>query len=261
MKPAEIKNSIDHKRVYLNKGELLEHWVNGVVLTGWIGMLFSYDIQSGLSDGIFPLSLFLVSGLLAVMIWHKIRSRKFEIWDLKASEKQFKDAALATAIYLEWRPVNKRKNFLKAIKGLGWQWDGVRITAIRTETKVYFNSMIEPSIRSNPFSFGWNAKNKRAFRGQLIKAMNGENVVEQAESFQREQEARFLNSSELSGTHLLKRIVLYLLIVFWTGLGVLLVIEGANLACLLSVIAALSVCAYYLYADLKILNKKRKKTG
>ena len=140
-------------------------------------LTFFKDIQADITAGKFPLSFLVVLGVMAILIWHRMKLRRFEIWDLQVSNTQFENAALATAKYLDWRLINRRTNCLVAIKSVPWQRIGFRFTAIRTKDKLYVNSMVDPSMASYSLSLGWNKKNKKVFKILLLKAMNGADVV------------------------------------------------------------------------------------
>lgn len=257
MKKSEITYGIQNKRVYLKSGELLEQWGNIITLLFIVAIILIRGIQSELVNREFPIMLIVLLGIGITAILNNIRSRRFEIWKLEVSEQQFKDACIATAKYLEWDIINSQQNFLKAIKGTGWQSEGIRITAIRTENKIYFNSMVEPSLRSNPFSFGWNKKNKTEFRNQLLKAINGEKIVENAEQFQNIEEQKFWNESEWTAKNILKRIIGYGLSVSFIALGTWIILSEELQGIIIGVIV-MGISFSYIYYDLKIIRKKKK---
>ena len=259
MNNAEIKKSLAGKRVYLSTTELLRHWINGVfIFFFWVTIILA-NIQAGWSNGRISLPVIVLTAVAVLLFRHKLNSRKFDIWELTVSEEQFKNASLATAKYLGWHMINNTQNYTKAIKNTGWQWDGIRITAIRTKNNIYINSMIEPSLGSNPFSFGWNAKNKNEFRKQLLLAISGEDVVEQATRYQEERELRFWQEKEFSGKNLLKRLIIYPLILLFTGLGIWMLLEGTGLKSILIPALLFLICGTYLYADFAIIREKRRR--
>ena len=259
MKESEIKDSLLYKRVFFKRSKLIEYWFNFLFLSFGLTMILISDIESDIEYKKFPISLIVLISLILLLFWHKIIARKFEVWEIKVSEKQFKDASLATAKYLDWYLENNTYNYLKANKDSGFQWDGIDITAIRTKNEILFNSMPAPSIRSNPFSFKWNYRNKKIFKTQLIKALNGDDVVVLAENFVKEKDEKFWSESELSAKNLSIRLVAYPLIILFIGLSVFFLYTEFSFRTIIVSGTLLYICGNYLFADLKIIKEKKRR--
>lgn len=138
---------------------------------------------------------------------------------------------------------------------LGWQWDGLRITIISDKNHIYANSIVNPSMQSNPFSRGWNRKNLQVFKDNLIAAAKGEDVVKAAEEKALEQEFQLENESEWTLGNTGKRIIGYFFALALLGVCGLILAEGFNLVFIL--LGAL--CVGYLVLDVVIIVKKMNK--
>ncbi|MDD4970616.1 MAG: hypothetical protein PHT07_14415 [Paludibacter sp.] len=259
MTTTEFENSIIRNRVFFKRSKLVEYWINFLFISFVMTMILIVDIESDIESNNLPKSLFFLTLLILLLLWHKIKARKFEVWQIKVSEKQFKATCLATSIYLDWRPENITKNYFKANKSSGFQWDSIEITAIRTENEILFNSMPAPSIRSNPFSFGLNKKNRNLFRTQLQKALNGENVVELAEIDQKEKDDKFWKESELSPKNLVLKILGYSLTLFFVGLSVFILYTNFSITSIIFCGAILNICSIFIIADFKIIKEKNRR--
>ncbi|THH36416.1 hypothetical protein [Neolewinella litorea] len=159
MTSREINRSIRTGKVQLTPGERVEHWVNFLFLSiplVAVAFVLHYDLRV---DG------FLIFGIvvfLLLLLRHKLVSPRLEVYRSGLTDQQFKRANQAVAVGNEWIILSNRKSYFCAIQQVGWQWDGIRITAILKEEKLYLNSMVNPSVRANPFTLGWNRKNKAA---------------------------------------------------------------------------------------------------
>lgn len=260
MTGSEIKNSISNNRVFFKRSKQIEYWINFTLLSFVLTMILIIGIKSELENKDFPLLLLIILTLSILLLFnHKIKARKFEIWKIKVSEKQFEDACLATSKYLDWYIEKKAKNYLRANKSCGFQWDGIDITIIRTENEILFNSMPGTSIRSNPFTFGLNKKNRNIFRTQLLKALKGENILEIAKIAEKEKEDRFWKESELTLKNLFIKAIGYSLTLFFVVISIFLLHENFSIKALVLSASFLSICSIFVISDIKITIEKRKR--
>ena len=178
MTPKEINQSIESMKIHLTKGEKIEHWVNFFFMLIPLSLFGFITIYEPISNGEFPTFGIIIIIAFFLFLRHKLISPKLDVYKSELTEEQFKQANQAAAKLNEWVILSNRKNYFSAIKGAGWQWEGIKITAILKNGKIYLNSMVNPSTRSNPFTFGLNKKNKLALIQQYQSILKVENVVE-----------------------------------------------------------------------------------
>ena len=258
MTTTEIKNSIIRNRVFLKRSQLVEYWINFLSISFVLTMIFMVSIESDIESKNFPKSLIILTVLILLLFWYKIKARQFEVWEIRVSEKQFEDICLATAKYLDWYIENNTKNYLKANQSVILQWEGIEITVIRTENEILFNSMPVPSINSNPFTFGLKKKNRNIFRAQLLKALDGENIVELAEIDKKEKDDKFWEESELSAKNLFLKIIGYTLALFFVVLSIILLYVSFSIKTLILFVSILGICSIFVIADIKIIKEKKR---
>jgi len=246
------------KKVPLNNSELIEYWSNFLFLSSFLIFIFIFRIKDEIIAKEFPTSLLILTILLLLLLWNRLTARNFEIWEVKITEKQFQDASLATARYLEWNITENSENSLTANKSTGFQWEGIDITAIRTENEIYFNSMVAPSIRANPFSFTLNKKNKKTFKSFLVRAYKGENVIEFVDKYLKEKEEKFWAEPEFSIKNLLIRIFMYLLITVFGFLIFIILKDSFSLKSIMVSSVLIGVSAMFIISDFKIIKKKKQ---
>lgn len=156
----EINKSIESMKIHLTKGEKIEYWVNFLSLLIPLSSLGFITIYEPITNEEVPtFGIFIIIAFF-LLLRHKLVSPKLDVYKSELTEEQFKQANQAAATLNEWVVSSSRKDYFSAIKGTGWQWDGIKITAILKNGKLYLNSMVNPSMRSNPFTFGLNRRNK-----------------------------------------------------------------------------------------------------
>lgn len=188
MNQFQIRKSFTSGRVQLTKLETIEHYFFLVPIL-FLTFTSSYlEISGGFP--IFEIAMLL---LAAYFIYHKFKALEFIKIRIPHSQEDFESAVEATAIELKWYIEEAGNNFFVAGKRIGWQWDGLQITIIRNEDEIYFNSMVAPSISSNPFSFGWHNKNLLIFCNNLDRTLKGEGVVEKGKEKLKAEEIRLEN--------------------------------------------------------------------
>ncbi|AWV98685.1 hypothetical protein [Arcticibacterium luteifluviistationis] len=258
MTEKEIDHSIASMKVSLNDAEKFEYWLNLVSLMFFLGMTLIVDIQSEVSNGEFPISGIIVIIVFLLLFRHKLISPKLAVYHSNLTEEQFIQANQAAATLNEWVILSNQKNHFSAIKRTGWQWEGIRISAILKNGKLYLNSMVNPSIRSNPFTFGLNKKNKSDLIRQYQLVLLKKNLIELANREIQKREEEFWQEPEGSFKNVLIRIVGYGISILFIGLGVWLITFG-ELKAIGMGIMLIGLCASYIYQGIKIISEKSKR--
>ena len=258
MTTKEINQSIESREIRLAKGEKIEHWVNFFSLLIPLGVVGFITIYEPISNGAFPTYGIIVIITFFLLLRHKLISLKLNVYKSELTEEQFKQANQAAATLNEWVVLSNRKNYFSAIKGTAWQWKGIKITVILKNGKIYLNSMVNPSIRSNPFTFGLNKKNKLELIRQYQLILKGENVVESAEKEIEKREEEFWEESEWNFKNVLKRIIGYGLSIPFIILGVWMISTGEFKAIGIG-ITLIGICSSYIYQDIQVIREKRKR--
>lgn len=174
MTGKEINQSIETMKVHLTKVEKIEHWLNFIFLLIPLSGIGYVTIEGAIQNQRFPFFALIIIGLFVLFLKHKLVSRKFEVYKSTLTEEQFKQANQATAKLHDWTILSNRKNYFSAIKETDWQWDGIKITAMLKNGRLYLNSMVNPSSYSNPFTFGLNKKNKMELICQYRSILKGD---------------------------------------------------------------------------------------
>jgi len=193
-----------------------------------------------------------------LLIRHKLVSPKLDVYKSELTEEQFKQANQAAATLNEWVVSSSRKDYFSAIKGTGWQWDGIKITAILKNGKLYLNSMVNPSMRSNPFTFGLNRRNKLELIRQYELILKGERVVESANNEIEKREEEFWEESEWNIKNILKRVVGYGLSILFIGLAIWMISTGELIAIGMGIVV-IGLCSSYIYQDIQVIREKRNR--
>lgn len=245
-------------RIILAPEELVAHYfIVFLLLLFLLFYLYSQTHGTGKPDGK-PYFEAAVFTLAVGLLFRQHRTLALMQYRVAHTPEQFREAARATAIELDWHILDLTDDHLIAEKhGLGWQWDGLRITALRSGDAIFINSMVKPSFRSNPFSFGWNSRNRNTFYQNLLLAAQGENVAANARKRVKEAVRIAENESEWTLRNTLKRLVAYVSIFILLSAGVLILSEGLFTK---SLIPLFALTLGYLAADWYMILKKRKKT-
>ncbi|HHH50332.1 MAG TPA: hypothetical protein ENK52_05075 [Saprospiraceae bacterium] len=258
MTSKEINQSIESMKINLTKGEKIEHWVNFILMLIPLVVLGEIIMGESITDGEFPKSGIIIIIMFFLFLRHKLVSPKLDVYKSGLTEEQFKQANQAAATLNEWVILSNRKNYFSAIKGTGWQWEGIKITAILKNGKIYLNSMVNPSTRSNPFSFGLNKKNKLALIRQYQLILKGENVVESADKEIEKREEEFWEESEWNIKNALKRIIGYGLSIPFIILGIWMISSGEIKGIGIGIVL-IGLCSSYIYQDIQVIRQKRKR--
>jgi hypothetical protein len=193
--------------------------------------------------------------LAVYFTFYKYRSLAFKKYKINHSSSNFQSATEATAIELGWEVEKLNSHILIAESGCPTQWDGILITVLRDDHKIYFVSIIKPSLRSNPFSFGRNKKNFWTFSSNLIDSTNGVDVVQRAKAKADEEKMKSENEPEWNLKNTIRRIVIYLIILILFGVSIMILREGFHPYSIL----LLLICLGYVLMDVTILIQKHSR--
>lgn len=216
------------------------------------------SVEPAIQEKAFSFMALLPIGLLGLFLRHKIVSPRLAVYQSNLTEEQFKQANAAAAKLNDWIILSDRKDYFSAIKNVDWQWDGIKITAILKNGKLYLNSMVYPSTGSNPFTFGLNKRNKFELIRQYQSILKGENVIENTNKEIERREAMFWKESEWNVNNILKRIVGYGLSISFIGLSVYMITSG-DVKAIGAGIVLIGLCLPYIFQDIKVIREKEKR--
>ena len=262
MTAKEINQSIESMKIHLSKEERIDHWVNFFFLLIPISLFGFITIYEPISNGEIPTYGIIVIIMFFLFLRHKLISSKLEVYKSSLTEEQFKQANQVAAKLNEWVILANRKDYFIAIKEVNWQWEGIKITAILKNGKIYLNSMVNPATNSNPFTFGTNKKNKLELINQYQLVLKGKDVVEIADKEIEKKEEEFWEESEWNFKNLLIRIIGYSLSILFIGLGIMMITSGELKEIGIGIVI-IGLCLSYIYQDIQVIRekKKRKKPG
>ncbi len=205
----------------------------------------------GIETRIFQIISFIL--IITFFRWFK-KSTELTLIESSLSNDDFKNLVKATANDLDWNIEHLTQDYAICYKHVGWQWDGLKIIILKSEDSIGFNSMVAPSIRSNPFSGGWNKRNLKVFKDNLKKLKSSINILELSIQKIEKKEKEYLNDSEWSFKNMLIRLVFYSLSLMFLALGIWLISGGVYFGFF---IALLSIP--YVYMDIKVIREKSTK--
>jgi heme/copper-type cytochrome/quinol oxidase subunit 4 len=258
MTPKEINQSIESMKMHLTKVEKINHWVNFLLLIIPLCFCGYISIYEAIINGEIPIMGIFIIIAIFLFLRHKLVSPKLDVYKSELTEEQFKQANQAAATLNEWFVSSNNKEYFSAIKGTGWHMEGIKITAILKNGKLYLNSMVNPSIRSNPHTFGLNKKNKLELIKQYQLILKGENVVESANNEIEKREKEFWEESEWTFKNSMMRIIGYGLSILFIILAIWIISKGEIQGLLLG-ITILGLCGLYFFFDIKVLKQKKEK--
>lgn len=180
-----------------------------------------------------------------------MRSRKFQIIQTKLNEADFKKLVNSTAIDLGWNIEVLQSSYAICQQNHGWQTYGIRITIMRKSNSVAFNSMVEPFLGSNPFTGGWNKKNYKIFKRNLLNQRAGIDILSQSESALAQEELNYLKENERSFRNTLKRTIFYTMSFAFLITGLIMIFKGHGIGILLILFSI----PYFIF-DYKALKEK-----
>lgn len=109
--------------------------------------------------------------ILPAVVFYFIQKSKLKMKTINyyVDENTFRKAVEDTAKELEWNVQEMTDNWVIAISGFSWKSWGERITIVRSNDKVLFNSMCDPENISSVASYGMNKLNRKVFIDYLKK--------------------------------------------------------------------------------------------
>lgn len=253
-----ISQSISERKIHLSNSEKSAYWLNFILLLIAVFLIGYESIDSAIQRGEFPYLVLILISVVLLFLRHKLINLKMEVYGAKISGEAFCQANRAAAKLDDWTVLSNTENFFSAIKNVNWQKDGIKITVILQDEKLYLNSMVAPSMRSNPFSFGWNKKNKLALIRQYQSIMKGEDVGKQVNAEIEKREQAFWDQSEWTFKAIIKRMIGYGLTMLFLVIAFLMFMEGGAKEVIYGITIVL-FCAYYIYYDVKVILEKKKK--
>ena len=259
MNKDQIDKAIQQERLPLTVFERIDHYAFVIVILFIPAILLYQKITANeISDEV-PVFEMLLIALAVYFVYHKYKSLKFEKFEIEHDISNFNAAATATAKELGWKIITLEENCLIANKYLPWQWDGLRITIIRDQHALYMNSIVEPSLRSNPFSFGWNGKNIKVFKDNLLFSIEGKDIVKLADEKVKRQKRKERYESEWTFKNTLKRLIAYFCIFILFGACAIILSVGIHPFTILAVIIIGGSSIGYLVIDIIIVVRKMRK--
>ena len=245
-------------RLHLTKSELTEHWLNFVFLSIPIVLIGYATINSSYNQNEFPISMLILALMYVSLIRSKWICRKFDKYKTSLTPTEFKQANIAAARLNEWEIISNQNNYFSAYKSTHWQWDGIRITAILQDGKIFLNSMVNPSLRSNPFTFGLNRRNKIELIKQYKSILQGDNVTAIVKQQIIKRNEEFWNESESSSKNMIMKLIGYPLGIAFMMLGCWMLLQK-DLEGLIFGSITIGFVVQYFYYDLKVIVEKRKR--
>lgn len=254
----EINQSIEKMKIHLTKSEKNDQWFNiSTFLIIIIG--FGYlSITSTLASLEVLFIIFILVIIFVLVIRDIHTSPNLKVFKTNITELQFIEANFVAAKLNDWIVVSNNNNSFMALKETIWHGKGIRITAILKDGKLYLNSMVNPSLRSSPFSFGINKKSKIELLRQYRLITSGEDIGKLANSILIKREEDFWNESEWTVMKIIKRIVLYSISILFIVLSFFILSTGEIKSIILAIFP-LGLCILYVYDDIKLILKKKNK--
>lgn len=251
MTPKEINRSIETKNVQFTKGERIEHWLNFVLLLIPLSLMGFLVIDTANQNEAFPFFGLILVGFFVLLLRHKLISPKLKAYKSNLTAEQFQMANHAAAKLNGWLVYSITENYFSAVK------DGIRITAILKDGKLYLNSMVNPVVRTLAF-FGPIKKKKFELLDQYRLILKGNDVIELANQKIVQQEEDFWKESEWTVKNTIKRILGYGLSILFIALGVFFILEG-NIQEVLCGFLMIIFSLTYIFLDVKVILEKYKK--
>jgi len=249
-----VEEQFNSGRVRLTLWETFSYYLAVLPILMFTPILWMEEVYSNTGND-FPYGIVATIGIMLFFIYRQYSLLRFKKYAIKHTADQFKEAAKATAIDLKWDIETLDDSQLKANRNdLSWSWVGTRITIIRTDVKIYENSIVEPAIGAHPFTFGRAARNLNQFNTNLLQAVEGENVLQNAELVAKKAKEDFENEPEWNLKNTFKRVIIYFVIVLLLGVSFMGLRDQFHPLFVL----VLVICIGYLVMDIFILIKKNK---
>lgn len=255
MKNSDISKSIEERSLVWTSGETLEEFLNLILLSLPIGSITYVFLEYLDVYYTLPMTILLCSTFILVLIKYKVRSRRLIKVEHNLNEDEVKALIKAISIDNEWGLLNNNKKYALLRKSVMWQWEGFRITILKQKSTIWINSMIEPSMRSNPFGDRVNRNNVRAILDHVELAKQGVDFLEVAKTRAEQRRINEIESPEWRGKNLAMRIIILPLLISFMGIGVIgLYYDG--IAALPVFVLLWSIALTYIYVDIRAIMYK-----
>ena len=176
MKRNEINKMIETERVVLTKAQTFWHY-SIVVFLLIIPALTTFDLFKDYVNGNklpgITIGNLLITGyiwIIPAIIFFYIQKRRLQMHVINVSidNPRFISAIENTAKELDWEIQQKTGNLVIAVSEFNWKSWGERITIIRCNDKILFNSICDPYNIPSVASFGTNKLNRKTFEHYLL---------------------------------------------------------------------------------------------
>jgi len=255
---TEIKKSIKTLKVQLTLGQKAEYWLNFISISAFIYIIGHIELEDSIQNKELSLLSLGFICLFSAYVRYTFLTTRLKEYSSNLTEKEFKQANSATAKLNDWIILSNRKDYFSAIKKTNWIWEGIKITAILKSGKLYVNSMVTPSIRSNPFTFGHNKKNIVKLLNEYKSILEGNDVVKNANIELEKREQDFWNESEWTLSKIIMRMIGYTLSILFVSISIFAITQG-NIHLFIIGAVLMIISGTYIFYDLKVIIEKKKK--
>lgn len=233
-------------------GEILEVSLNLILLAVPVVFII-YVVMEGLEFYYsMPLTILIGSIVMLGIIRDMVNSRRLTRVEHNLDDEEIRILIKAISIDKEWILLNSNKRYALLHKSVMWQWEGFRITILKQNRTVWINSIIEPSLRSNPINWGINKKNLEAILNYFELAESDVDVLELAKKRAEQRRINDINSPEWRGKNLIMRLIILPFLLALVGISMMLLYFEGMSALPISILL-LSVALVYVYVDIKTI--------
>ncbi|WP_298370951.1 hypothetical protein [uncultured Lutibacter sp.] len=175
MKEKDISKIAENNRLTLTMVELYLHYSPAIVISV-VPILNIYFLISSIIrndqisydrviDGIgLPIVLFLISIIIFII---KYKNLEFKTIEIDNDNNRFEKALEFTIKELEWKKLDKSKNYFSGVSESSLIGFGERVTILKKDRLILINSIENPNNILSNFSFGGNRKNIETFKRNL----------------------------------------------------------------------------------------------
>lgn len=250
---------IEKLRVKLNPIQSIGHYSFAIFPLIIISVDFYYKITSKPVVNTFSEIAYLICfGLSGFILYLKYQELIIDRLYVKRSNKEFKEAVLATANKMKWSIEYLNNNGMKAISSNDWginNWSNVSIykTANYVEIKSIYKLFLSP-----PDIIGINKKYRMNFLNNYILSNQITNLNDKVVEELKAEEQRIENEPEWSLINTIKRVIAYVISLIFLAIGIgTWRYEGFSLIVLVFLIIGLS----YIVFDIYVIRTKNKRAS
>ncbi len=180
METKDIDKSIKERKLHLTKSEKFEHWSDFASVSFLLGTMGFVLINSAIQQEEFSFAAMFVVFVFFLFLRYKLSCTKLNVYKSNLSATEFKTVNRAAAKINNWIVSSSNDFYFSAINDTKGQKEGIKVTAIHRNGKIYLNSMVNPESSAQPFTFGQNRKNKHELIRQYQSILKGNDVYEKA---------------------------------------------------------------------------------